>query len=135
MKLRKTLQTLVDKVTELEETVAIQTGEIERLSMQLDNDTKANTENAEDTYHIMKDFVSQYVPKLNQLPTIKQAKLTDRTVYTKHEGIAKGVSLDITPVTGSKRQFIWAENMTDERQKKIYVALVDYLEQLNNTEQ
>lgn len=44
MKLLKTLQTLVDKTKELEETVATQTSTIERLTTKLDLDNKDNTD-------------------------------------------------------------------------------------------
>lgn len=58
MKLLKTLQTLVDKTKELEETVATQTSTIERLTTKLDLDNKDNTDIKQEYQELRDKFIN-----------------------------------------------------------------------------
>ena len=90
MKLLNTLQTLVDKTKELEETVATQTSTIERLTTKLDLDNKDNT-NIKQEYQELRD---KFINTLFSQVVVRNAVM-DKKISLKTSDIFDGKRISV----------------------------------------
>ena len=109
MKLLKTLQTLVDKTKELEETVATQTSTIERLTSQLYLDNKDNTDIKQEYQELRDKFVNDLFTRI-----IVQKALINKEIDLTVSDIWEGnrISVILTDCYTSK-QYGYVINLTN----------------------
>ena len=109
MKLLNTLQTLVDKTKELEETVATQTSAIERLTTKLDLDNKYNTDIKQE-YQELRD---KFFRTLFSQVVVRNAVMDNKIILKTSEIFAGNhISVILTDCYTSK-QYGYVINLTN----------------------